>query len=127
MAVILVWKGPVLPELGATAFVNQYLGVTCDKIGQGVGLAGLSVLVKLSSPPFIPNAITTHGIHMSWLKKFLPVAEEAPRGFGAGFGFQVLKNTSPLLEIEPWFDYICGINGRPIVSPLHSIPTRRQV
>ncbi|RPB00619.1 hypothetical protein L873DRAFT_1679391 [Choiromyces venosus 120613-1] len=51
---------------------------------------------------------------MSWLKKFLPVAEEAPRGFGAGFGFQVLKNTSPLLEIEPWFDYICGINGRPI-------------
>ncbi|CUS12192.1 unnamed protein product [Tuber aestivum] len=51
---------------------------------------------------------------MSWLKKFLPVAEEAPRGFGAGFGFQVLKNTSPMLEIEPWFDYICGINGRPI-------------
>ncbi|PWW77390.1 hypothetical protein C7212DRAFT_350747 [Tuber magnatum] len=49
---------------------------------------------------------------MSWLKKFLPVAEEAPRGFGVGFGFQVLKNTSPLLEIEPWFDYICGINGR---------------
>lgn len=33
------------------------------------------------------------------------------------FGFQVLRNTSPDLGVEPWFDFIVGINGRPIVSP----------
>ncbi|KAA8909480.1 GRASP55/65 PDZ-like domain-containing protein [Sphaerosporella brunnea] len=47
---------------------------------------------------------------MSWLKKFLPLGEE--RRQGVGFGFQVLKNTNNLIAIEPWFDFICGINGR---------------
>lgn len=32
-----------------------------------------------------------------------------------GFGFQVLRNTNLELAIEPWFDFIVGINGRPIV------------
>jgi hypothetical protein len=31
------------------------------------------------------------------------------------YGFQVLRNPNPDIPIEPWFDYICGINGRPIV------------
>jgi hypothetical protein len=31
------------------------------------------------------------------------------------FGFQVLRNTNLELPIEPWFDFIVGINGRPIV------------
>ncbi|KAK4230474.1 putative Golgi reassembly-stacking protein 1 [Podospora fimiseda] len=32
-----------------------------------------------------------------------------------GFGFQVLRNTNlDLLSIEPWFDYVVGINGRMI-------------
>ena len=31
------------------------------------------------------------------------------------FGFQVLKNKDPNLPIEPWFDFIIGINGRQIV------------
>ncbi|KID76827.1 golgi reassembly-stacking protein 2, partial [Metarhizium brunneum ARSEF 3297] len=31
------------------------------------------------------------------------------------FGFQVLRNTNLQLAIEPWFDFIVGINGRPIV------------
>lgn len=31
------------------------------------------------------------------------------------FGFQVLRNTNLELAIEPWFDFIVGINGRPIV------------
>lgn len=31
------------------------------------------------------------------------------------FGFQVLRNTNLELTIEPWFDFIVGINGRPIV------------
>ncbi|KAI9803834.1 MAG: hypothetical protein M1825_001714 [Sarcosagium campestre] len=34
-------------------------------------------------------------------------------GYGA-FGFQVLRNTDPKLPIEPWFDFIIGINGRQI-------------
>jgi len=31
------------------------------------------------------------------------------------FGFQVLRNKTPELGIEPWFDFIIGINGRLIV------------
>ncbi|KAH8815000.1 GRASP55/65 PDZ-like domain-containing protein, partial [Xylogone sp. PMI_703] len=30
------------------------------------------------------------------------------------FGFQVLRNTTKELNIEPWFDFIVGINGRMI-------------
>lgn len=32
------------------------------------------------------------------------------------FGFQVLRNTNPDVPLEPWFDYVIGINGRTIVS-----------
>ena len=31
------------------------------------------------------------------------------------FGFQVLRNTNLELGLEPWFDFIVGINGRMIV------------
>ena len=31
------------------------------------------------------------------------------------YGFQVLRNTNLELRIEPWFDFIVGINGRMIV------------
>ena len=34
---------------------------------------------------------------------------------GGSYGFQVLRNKSPELAIEPWFDFIVGINGRMIV------------
>ncbi|RDA92643.1 hypothetical protein CP533_1439 [Ophiocordyceps camponoti-saundersi (nom. inval.)] len=30
------------------------------------------------------------------------------------FGFQVLRNTNLDLSVEPWFDFIVGINGRPL-------------
>ncbi|KAF4472759.1 hypothetical protein FALBO_344 [Fusarium albosuccineum] len=33
------------------------------------------------------------------------------------FGFQVLRNTNLDLAVEPWFDFIVGINGRPIDNP----------
>lgn len=33
-----------------------------------------------------------------------------------GYGFQVLRSTSPTLPLEPWFDFIIGINGRTIDS-----------
>ncbi len=31
------------------------------------------------------------------------------------FGFQVLRNSNLQLAIEPWFDFVVGINGRMIV------------
>lgn len=33
------------------------------------------------------------------------------------FGFQVLRNSNLQLAIEPWFDFIIGINGRMIDNP----------
>ncbi|KAK7745484.1 hypothetical protein SLS53_002982 [Cytospora paraplurivora] len=33
------------------------------------------------------------------------------------FGFQVLRNTNLQLAVEPWFDFIVGINGRVIDDP----------
>ncbi|KAI9793987.1 MAG: hypothetical protein M1835_006856 [Candelina submexicana] len=37
-------------------------------------------------------------------------------GHGA-LGFQVLRNTNQELPIEPWFDFVIGINGRQIDDP----------
>ena len=47
-------------------------------------------------------------------------AETAPQGANQDlgdnpFGFQVLRNTNPDLPIEPWFDFIIGINSHYIV------------
>lgn len=41
-------------------------------------------------------------------------APPAKENHGA-FGFQVLRNTNLQLAIEPWFDFVVGINGRMIV------------
>jgi hypothetical protein len=41
----------------------------------------------------------------------VPAAKE---NHGA-FGFQVLRNNNLQLAIEPWFDFVVGINGRMIV------------
>ena len=57
---------------------------------------------------------------MSWLKKFLPIGEE--RQPGVNYGFQVLKNTNTFVAIEPWFDFICGINGRLVVCAPPPLP-----
>lgn len=34
----------------------------------------------------------------------------------SSFGFQILRNKDGDLPLEPWFDFIVGINGRLIVS-----------
>lgn len=34
-----------------------------------------------------------------------------------GFGFQVLRNNNLELKIEPWFDFVVGINGRMLDNP----------
>ncbi|KAI9775730.1 MAG: hypothetical protein M1839_000932 [Geoglossum umbratile] len=38
-------------------------------------------------------------------------------GGHGGLGFQVLRNKNPDLAFEPWFDFICEINGRQIHDP----------
>ena len=35
-------------------------------------------------------------------------------GHGA-FGFQVLRNKNADIPIEPWYDFVIGINGRQVV------------
>ncbi len=44
-------------------------------------------------------------------------APSAAKENHGAFGFQVLRNENLQLNIEPWFDFIVGINGRMIVSP----------
>jgi hypothetical protein len=38
-----------------------------------------------------------------------------PSGGDSSYGFQVLRNTNKELPIEPWFDFVIGINGHFIV------------
>lgn len=52
------------------------------------------------------------------LNRFISRLDEQPAQRGGskitGYGFQVLRNKSPDLAIDPWFDFIVGINGRNI-------------
>ena len=41
-------------------------------------------------------------------------AQKAGISYGA-FGFQVLRNKNLEIPIEPWYDFVVGINGRQIV------------
>lgn len=41
------------------------------------------------------------------------------------FGFQILRNKDGDLPLEPWFDFIIGINGRIIVSTLRLFIIRK--
>jgi golgi reassembly-stacking protein len=43
-------------------------------------------------------------------------------GSDNAFGFQVLRNQDPDLPLEPWFDFIIGINGHLIVSIRSLLP-----
>lgn len=44
-----------------------------------------------------------------------PIDEQQSVTNGA-YGFQVLRNANTEVPLEPWFDFIIGINGRTIVS-----------
>ena len=43
------------------------------------------------------------------------------------FGFQVLRNANLQLAIEPWFDFVAGINGRMIVWPPFTAGESRKI
>ncbi|EDU45821.1 golgi reassembly stacking protein 1 [Pyrenophora tritici-repentis Pt-1C-BFP] len=45
-----------------------------------------------------------------------PLNEEHQSATNGAYGFQVLRNTNLEVPLEPWFDYVIGINGRTIVS-----------
>ena len=48
-----------------------------------------------------------------------PVTQKVGQGDAGdnGYGFQVLRNTNKDLPLEPWFDFIIGINGHYIETP----------
>ena len=63
------------------------------------------------------------------LNRFISVLDRTPedsRNSSAGnvgaFGFQVLRNNSQELRLEPWFDFIIGINGRTLVRCANRFP-----
>ncbi|OJD34722.1 golgi reassembly stacking protein [Diplodia corticola] len=43
--------------------------------------------------------------------------QDRDQGTKGAYGFQILRNTNQELSIEPWFDFIIGINGRTIDDP----------
>ena len=52
-----------------------------------------------------------------------PLNEEQQSATNGAYGFQVLRNVNLEVPLEPWFDYVIGINGRTIVS--YSDPARK--
>lgn len=51
-----------------------------------------------------------------------PVPQSSSTGPGdSSYGFQVLRNTNTDLPIEPWFDFLVGINHHLIVSQSMSL------
>lgn len=40
---------------------------------------------------------------------------QAQQSNETSYGFQVLRNTNPDLNLDPWFDFIIGLNGHFIV------------
>ncbi|KAK8229707.1 GRASP55/65 family protein [Phyllosticta capitalensis] len=43
--------------------------------------------------------------------------ERSNGGDNEAWGFQILRNTNDTLPLEPWFDFVIGINGRTIDNP----------
>jgi hypothetical protein len=56
----------------------------------------------------------------SRLNQFISKLGDEPKeqgsGVGGGYGFQVLRNKNNDFPLDPWFDFIIGLNGRTIVS-----------
>lgn len=85
--------------------------------------------VRLDQPRFINN-LTELGIFTKFssademfgaLNRFIgrldgePTQQPRNGPNDNAFGFQVLRNKDAELPLEPWFDFIVGINGHPIV------------
>lgn len=71
-------------------------------------------LSQLYSLQYIITKIRTY-IMFNALNRFISrLDSDAPqqRSDHGAFGFQVLRNKTVELAVEPWFDFIVGINGR---------------
>jgi hypothetical protein len=80
-----------------------------------------------ASNPYSPNITTPPSqqpIIMSMfgaLNRFIsrldaaPLNEEQQSSTNGAYGFQVLRNANMEVPLEPWFDFVIGINGRTIV------------
>jgi hypothetical protein len=89
-----------------------------------------------TSNPYSSDTITTPSsqpIIMSMfgaLNRFIsrldaaPLNEEQSSTNGA-YGFQILRNANMEVPLEPWFDFVIGINGRTIVRAIHLIKRGR--
>lgn len=67
------------------------------------------------APPRIMSAL------FGSLNRFISRLDAGPQeqqqsGVGGAYGFQVLRNANQEVPLEPWFDFVIGINGRTIVS-----------
>ncbi|KAH3961989.1 hypothetical protein HBH51_179470 [Parastagonospora nodorum] len=71
-----------------------------------------------SSTPPQPLIMSMFGALNRFISRLdaAPIEEQQSAVNGA-FGFQVLRNTNQEVPLEPWFDFIIGINGRTIDSP----------
>jgi hypothetical protein len=68
-----------------------------------------------TSPPLISNMFNVLNRFISKLDA-APIDEQLSSVSGA-YGFQVLRNANQEVPLEPWFDFIIGINGRTIENP----------
>jgi hypothetical protein len=76
---------------------------------------------SLTAIPSQPLSMSLFGT----LNRFISRLDAAPidepqSAVNGAYGFQVLRNTNQDLPLEPWFDFIIGINGRTVVSFLDS-------
>lgn len=58
-----------------------------------------------------PNAAASSGGNL------INSAQQSSSNTTSHHGFQVLRNTNPAIPLDPWFDFIIGINGHNIDNP----------
>jgi hypothetical protein len=75
----------------------------------------LALIKKL--PTYVPDDIMFGALNRFIGRLDAETPQQGSNGPGdSSFGFQVLRNKDPDLPLEPWFDFIIGINGRLIVG-----------
>jgi hypothetical protein len=88
-----------------------------------------SIIPNSPTTPNLPSSPQQHLIMSMFgaLNRFISRLDAAPideqqSAVNGAYGFQILRNTNQEMPLEPWFDFIIGINGRTIVS----VPSRRK-
>jgi hypothetical protein len=82
-----------------------------------------NIIPKSPTTPYFPSSPQQHLIMSMFgaLNRFISRLDAAPideqqSAVNGAYGFQILRNTNQDMPLEPWFDFIIGINGRTIVS-----------